>query len=207
MIEKAAGSGSESATKIEQKSLKNESDKYRDSQPQNTLNDYNDDKPMMTGIQQYLIFIKEPVHKLNNKVNNQQRTKSPYITPGTLNKQTVEKKDVKGTPEKITDRMQAIKNMINNPTQNPTKKTSSILTTQINSTNTNSIMDKIKMVEKKDTISSKIEEYKKSVKSKGYSKSIDTNIPLNTLSNVGNVTNKKVVTNNKTPFVKFSNFK
>jgi len=97
--------------------------------------------------------------------------------------------------------------MINNPTQNPTKKTSSILTTQINSTNTNSIMDKIKMVEKKDTISSKIEEYKKSVKSKGYSKSIDTNIPLNTLSNVGNVTNKKVVTNNKTPFVKFSNFK
>jgi len=50
MIEKAAGSGSESATKIEQKSLKNESDKYRDSQPQNTLNDYNDDKPMMTGI-------------------------------------------------------------------------------------------------------------------------------------------------------------
>ena len=80
--------------------------------------------------------------------------------------------------------MQAIKNMISNPNPNRQQKTN-IISTQI--TNTNTLMDKIKMIDKKDNISSKIEEYKKSIKIKGYSKSIDTNIPLNTLSNVGNI--------------------
>ena len=102
--------------------------------------------------------------------------------------------------------MQAIKNMISNPNPNRQQKTN-IISTQI--TNTNTLMDKIKMIDKKDNISSKIEEYKKSIKIKGYSKSIDTNIPLNTLSNVGNIgkIESKKVSNNKTPFVKYANFK
>ena len=52
--------------------------------------------------------------------------------------------------------MQAIKNMISNPNPNRQQKTN-IISTQI--TNTNTLMDKIKMIDKKDNISSKIEEY------------------------------------------------
>ena len=107
--------------------------------------------------------------------------------------------------------MQAIKNMIINPDKkgSSTKQPTTIVNTQIGiQNNVTSLMDKVKMVEKKDTISSKIEEYKKSVKSKGYSKSIDTNIPQSTLSNVKKVPDKKIITNNnKTPFGKFANFK
>jgi len=153
--------------------------------------------------------------KLLGNPSAQQRTKSPYVNTQTITKTVVEKpKDIRGTPEKpekIQDRMQAIKNMIINPDKkgSSTKQPNTIINTQLGiQNNVTSLMDKMKMVEKKVIISSKIEEYKKSVKSKGYSKSIDTNIPQNTLSNGTKVPEKKIITNNnKSPFGKFANFK
>ena len=111
--------------------------------------------------------------------------------------------------------MVAFKKLIDNP--NPgsnSKPLKNISNNQIANVNTASLVDKLKIgggMEKKDTISSKIEEYKKSIKNngKGYSKSIDTNIPLNTLSNVSNINKisdvKRVI--NKNPYGKITSFK
>lgn len=156
----------------------------------------------------------EPAQKQNNKSTN--RTKSPYvntniniITTTTNNKNIYEKNSHLSaiSPDKIN-----FKNQITTSTLKP-KNNSSTNSNIISTTNqiTSNITDKLKtgLLDKRDSVTNKIEEFKKSIKTKGYSKSIDTNNPLNTLTNipattkVADIQKKQITSNVKVPFGKY----
>lgn len=127
------------------------------------------------------------------------RTKSPYVAQGSINKNSrVVEQKIANSPDKIGQ----LKAMVNNNPTSSTSKPKSNITTNIPS----NIVDKLKSNDKNPILNSKIEEYKKQKKN-GYSRSIDTNIPLNTLTNItlttkGDTT-KKLSSNTKAPMVKY----
>ena len=162
----------------------------------------------------YIILKLEPVQKKITNVNSNTRAKSPYVNTNNI-RSSVEKNnpkiDLRGTitqsnqpQEKTQDRMVAFKKLIDNP--NPgsnSKPLKNISNNQIANVNTASLVDKLKIgggMEKKDTISSKIEEYKKSI----ISYKLKVYFLLSNVSNINKISDvKRVINKNRIKIIVF----